>query len=160
MKQTESSMDPGQISIHKLHEASEKETITKERQHISCWNKAVIKRKFTSSKVRWKGLRSKPIPTTLAALTAWIARESPWKTTRLFSWLYTHNFLQRTFKKVDVEGPTPPWMSKAKGWKMYSLSVKQTYLLVFDISTSSAAEPGMATDPFSILLGARRSIDR
>ena len=40
---------------------------------------------------------------------------------------------------------------------MYPLSVKQTYLAVFNSSASSAAVPGLATDPFSILLGARRS---
>ena len=40
---------------------------------------------------------------------------------------------------------------------MYPLSVKRTYLAVFNSSTSSAALPGLATDPFSILLGARRS---
>ena len=38
---------------------------------------------------------------------------------------------------------------------MYPLSVKQTYLDVFNSSASSAAVPGLATDPFSILLGAR-----
>ena len=75
----------------------------------------------------------------------------------LFSWLNTHNFLHRFFKIVDVEGLTPPWISKAKGWKMCPLSVKQTYLAVFNFSASSAAVPGLATDPFSILLGARRS---
>ena len=41
--------------------------------------------------------------------------------------------------------------------KMYTLSVKQTYLAVFNSSASSAAVPGLATHPFSILLGARRS---
>ena len=40
---------------------------------------------------------------------------------------------------------------------MYPLSVKQTYLAVFNSSASSPAVPGLATDPFSILLGARRS---
>ena len=40
---------------------------------------------------------------------------------------------------------------------MYPSSVKQTYLAVFNSSASSAAVPGLATDTFSILLGARRS---
>ena len=40
---------------------------------------------------------------------------------------------------------------------MYPLSVKQTYLDVFNFSVTSAAVPGLATDPFSYLLGARRS---
>ena len=35
---------------------------------------------------------------------------------------------------------------------MYPLSVKQTYLAVFNSSASSAAVPGLATDPFSIRL--------
>ena len=40
---------------------------------------------------------------------------------------------------------------------MYPLSVKQMYLAVFNSSASSAAVPGLSTDPISILLGARRS---
>ena len=40
---------------------------------------------------------------------------------------------------------------------MYPLLVKQTYLAVFNSSASAAAVPGLAIDPFSILLGARRS---
>ena len=34
--QTESSIDPGQISIQTFNEAREMITITKERRHISC----------------------------------------------------------------------------------------------------------------------------
>ena len=40
---------------------------------------------------------------------------------------------------------------------MYPLSIKQLYLAVFNSSASSAAVLGLATDPFSILLGAGRS---
>ena len=40
---------------------------------------------------------------------------------------------------------------------MYSLLVTHTYLVVFRNSASSAAVHGLATDPFFILLGARRS---
>ena len=42
---------------------------------------------------------------------------------------------------------------------MYPLSVKQTYLAVFKSSASSADVPGLLIDPFSILLGARKSTE-
>ena len=40
---------------------------------------------------------------------------------------------------------------------MYPLYVKQTKSAVFNSSASAAAVPGLATDPFSILLGASKS---
>ena len=56
--QTESSMNPGQISIQKLNEARGLVTITKQRRHIFLvLNKTYIKLRFTSSKVRLSGLR-------------------------------------------------------------------------------------------------------
>ena len=58
---SESSMDPGKISIQKLKEACEMVTITKQRRHIFLnETKRTLKRGFTSSKVRLSGLRPEP----------------------------------------------------------------------------------------------------
>ena len=73
---TTNRLDPGQISIQKLNEASEMVTITKQRRLIFL---VETNRRLTSSKVRLSGLRP-------GRNTCRIARErvSACKTTRLY----------------------------------------------------------------------------
>ena len=86
-----------------------------------------IKHRFTSTKVRLSGLRLEPFQLHWQHCLPGLRESLPEKRPgSIFLVEHAQFFLHRFFKNVDVEGPTPPRISKAKGRKMYHLLVKQT----------------------------------
>ena len=127
--------------------------ITKQR-HISCWNTTDVNRRFTSSKVRSSGLRPEPFqlhwPHWLLGMRQ---RVSAWKTTRLYFRWCTRAIFHRGFSRTKTWNVRlfPEFQRLRDGRCIFSQSNKRTWMF-----SSSAAVPGLPTDPFSILLGARR----